>query len=102
MHTTTIVLFFSVSSPSQRQAAGGTCGAGELCGSFGRAVGAKRFQIIAKDLRLERHAVLQTATLSQLTRRRPPAGYNYQPPPPPPGYFLPPRSYYAPQRGYNW
>jgi hypothetical protein len=37
------------------------CGAGELCGSFGRAVGApkKRFQIIAKDLRLERHAVLQ-------------------------------------------
>ena len=44
------------------------CGAGELCGSFGRAVGAlkKRFQIIAKDLRLERHAVLQTATLSQL------------------------------------
>jgi hypothetical protein len=26
----------------------------------------KRFQIIAKDLRLERHAVLQTATLSQL------------------------------------
>ena len=44
------------------------CGAGELCGSFGRAVGAlkKRFQIIAKDLRLERNAVLQTATLSQL------------------------------------
>ena len=44
------------------------CGAGELCGSFGRAVGAskKRFQTIAKDLRLERHAVLQTATLSQL------------------------------------
>jgi hypothetical protein len=43
------------------------CGVGELRGSFGRAVGTlkKRFQIIAKDLRLERHAVLQTSTLSQ-------------------------------------
>jgi L,D-transpeptidase catalytic domain len=38
----------------------------------------------------------------EMARRHPPAGYDYQPPAPPPGYFLPPRSYYAPQRGYNW
>ena len=38
----------------------------------------------------------------EMARRRPPAGYDYQPSPAPPGYFLPPRSYYAPQRGYNW
>ena len=31
-----------------------------------------------------------------------PPGYDYQPAPPPPGYFLPPRSYYDPQRGYTW
>ena len=35
----------------------------------------------------------------EMARRRPPAGYNYQPTSPPPGYFLP-RPYYVPQQGY--
>ena len=38
----------------------------------------------------------------EMARQRSPGGYEYPPPPPPPGYFLPPRSYCAPQRGYNW
>ena len=38
----------------------------------------------------------------EMARRRAPTGYDYQPTPAPPGYFLPPRSYYAPQRGYTW